>query len=331
MKILFGPYMLPAILVLTVLSGCGNVEPPSSRTNEETKNASTGFPITLTDALGRDVTFDAPPQRIISVAPKNTELIYFLGFDDRLVGVTTFCNYPPAAAKLDKIGGLTAQTINQELIVALNPDLILCSDRMHEPLIPQWEALGLKAFVLGAESLDAMYEEMQLLGRMMDDTEAADELIDSLSERVETIETGIAKIPADERPKLFYQVWDDPLMGAGPNSFIGQMMELTGGENILSDVKEPYPYVAHEIVVERNPDVIFAPTTHSQEVNPEEIARQPAWKGINAAKNKRIYLLDGDEVSRRGPRMIDALETMVALLYPERFGHYLDEGEGEPE
>jgi iron complex transport system substrate-binding protein len=114
-------------------------------------------------------------------------------------------------------------------------------------------------------------------------------------------------------------------MGAGPNSFIGEILTIAGGQNVLHDVEEPYPYVSHEVVVSRNPQVIFAPTTHSSEVIPEKIAQQPGWAGIDASKLKQIYLLDGDQVSRRGPRMVDALETMAARLYPEQFGHYLKE------
>ena len=327
MKTSSGYHVFLVLILEFILSGCGDssanpqtqIEPPS------------GFPITLTDALTREVTFDVPPSRIVSVAPKNTELMYSLGFGDRLVGVTTFCNYPPAAEKLDKIGGMTPQTINQELLVALKPDLILCSDRMHEPLIPQWENMGIPVFVLGAESLDAMYDEMQILGQIMNDAQAAEELIGSLRKRIDAIKAGVAKVPEDQRPRLFYQVWDEPLMGAGPSSFIGQILDLTGGKNILQDMKEPYPYVSHETVVDRNPDVVFAPTTHSQEVIPEKIAQQPGWEGINASKTKRIFLLDGDEVSRRGPRMIDALETMVGLMYPEQFGHDLDHQKGGAE
>jgi iron complex transport system substrate-binding protein len=141
-----------------------------------------------------------------------------------------------------------------------------------------------------------------------------------LQDRVQSVTEAVKKIPADQRPKLFYQVWDEPLMGAGPSSFIGEILDLTGGINILNDVKDPYPYVSHEIVVSKNPDIIFAPTTHSQEVIPEKIAQQPGWEAIEASRNQQIYLLDGDQVSRRGPRMIDALETMVGLMYPDQFG-----------
>lgn len=294
-------------------------EAPRGQSGEE---ESTGFPITLIDAMDREVTFETPPQRVISVAPKNTEVVYAIGLEDHLVGVTTFCNYPPAAEKLDKIGGFTAQTINQETIVALNPDLILCSDRMHEPLIPQWENLGIPVFVLGAESLEQMYHEMRLLGRILGNSDPAEKLIASLQERVDQVRAGVSQIPAAKRPKVFYQVWDEPLMGAGPSSFIGEILDLTGGKNILNDVKEPYPYVAHEVVVKRNPSVVFAPTTHSQEVNLEKIAHQPGWEGIDASRKKQIFLLNGDQVSRRGPRMIDALEKMVAHMYPEQFEHH---------
>ena len=130
----------------------------------------------------------------------------------------------------------------------------------------------------------------------------------------------VTEVPESKRPRVFYQVWDDPLMGAGPGSFIGEILTIAGGRNILEDVPEqPYPYVSHEAVVARNPQFIFAPTTHSQEVDPAKIAQQPGWEGIDASRLHQIYLLDGDQVSRRGPRMVDALETIASYLYPDRF------------
>jgi iron complex transport system substrate-binding protein len=224
---------------------------------------------------------------------------------------------------METIGGFTSETINLELIVELEPDLILCADGMHESLIPKLDNLGLTSLVLGAESLEGMYDEMELLGKVFDAPAAAEKLSASLKVRVRRVEDVVAEIPESRRPKVFYMVWDDPLMGAGPGSFIGEILTIAGGRNILEDVTEPYPYVSHEAVVGRNPQFIFAPTTHSQEVDPNKIARQPGWEGIDASRLHQIYLLDGDQVSRRGPRMVDALETIAARLYPERFGHDL--------
>jgi iron complex transport system substrate-binding protein len=317
-----GPYIVKYLLLLCVfLSGCiADSKLPDVQTVSDGGEQTVGYPLTLTDALDRKVTFDTPPTRVISVAPKNTELVYALGLGSRLVGTTTFCNYPAAALDLPKIGGVTSQTIDQEKIVALNPDLILCSNSMHESLMSTWEELQIPVLVLGAESLEEMYHEMKMLARLLNRPESASKVISSLQNRVKNVTEKVSNIPADQRPKLFYQVWDEPLMGAGPSSFIGEILDLTGGSNILHDVEDPYPYVAHEIVVARNPDVIFAPTTHSQEVVPEKIAQQSGWEGITASRKKQIFLLDGDQVSRRGPRMVDTLETMVGLMYPEQFG-----------
>lgn len=313
-----GPYRLIIVFSIVMLSGCGN-----ERTQTNTDKSSW---LVVIDALDREVAFDAPPQRVISVSPKNTELIYAMGLQDRLIAVTEFCNYPPEAQKLKKIGGFTSETINLERIVELEPDLILCSSGMHESLVEKLDNLGLKSLVLGAESLAGMYDEMELLGKVCDAPDAAGKLSQSLKARVRRVEDVVAGIPESQRPKVFYMVWDDPLMGAGPRSFIGEILTIAGGRNILEDVREqPYPYVSHEAVVSRNPQFIFAPTTHSQEVDPEKIAQQPGWEAVDASRLHQIYLLDGDQVSRRGPRMVDALETIAADLYPERFKHVLRE------
>lgn len=226
-----GPYIVKYLLLLCVfLSGCiADSKLPDVQTVSDGGEQTVGYPLTLTDALDRKVTFDTPPTRVISVAPKNTELVYALGLGSRLVGTTTFCNYPAAALDLPKIGGVTSQTIDQEKIVALNPDLILCSNSMHESLMSTWEELQIPVLVLGAESLEEMYHEMKMLARLLNRPESASKVISSLQNRVKNVTEKVSNIPADQRPKLFYQVWDEPLMGAGPSSFIGEILDLTGG------------------------------------------------------------------------------------------------------
>jgi len=276
------------------------------------------------DDTGQELCLKEPAQRIVTLSPGATELVFAAGAGEQVVAVVDYSDYPPAANDLPRVGSHTR--IDLEALVALKPDVVITwvSGNPVEQLA-MLDSLGIPQFAIEPRTFDGVSGVLEKLA-MLAGTEAEGKA------EAERFRQGIARLAGQyqhrEPVRVFYQVWDEPLMGAGPNSFIGEILELSGGKNILTDVEDPYPYVSHETVIDRNPEIVFAPTTHSQEVVPEKIARQPGWEGITASKSNRIFLLDGDKVSRRGPRMIDALETMVALMYPERFGHYLDDQKG---
>jgi len=140
-----------------------------------------------------------------------------------------------------------------------------------------------------------------------------------MQERTAAVTDVVSTLPEEERPTVFYEVWHEPLMTAGPSTFIGQMIELAGGRSIFDDVSEEWPQVSAEAVVERNPAVILGPDSHSDQLTADAIAARPGWSEIDAVQNGRIYLLDGDMVSRPGPRLAQALEEMAKALYPDSF------------
>jgi iron complex transport system substrate-binding protein len=132
-------------------------------------------------------------------------------------------------------------------------------------------------------------------------------------------------VPSDRRPSVFWEVFDEPLTTAGPRTFIGQMIQLAGATNIFADAREDYPQVSAELVVERDPAVILGPSTQSEKLTPDLLARRPGWANITAVRHRRVYLLDSDMSSRAGPRLPDALEALAKALYPELFA-----GLGDP-
>ena len=272
--------------------------------------------LTVTDRLDRRVSFAAPPQRIVSLTPAMTEVLFAIGAGDRVVGVTQYCDYPPRAKDLPRVGRGTLESLNQEKIVAMRPDLVLCKWDNHVPLVNTLDRLGIPALALGPETLAELYTQTELLGQIVGNVEQAESLVESMGKRVDAV---AQRVPSGERPTVFYQVWDNPLMTAGPNSFIGELLNLAGGRNLFGETPIRYPKVSPEVVVAGDPDVILAPSTHDTAVSPESILQRPGWGQVSAIRDKRVHLIDGDKVSRCGPRLVDALEEIASVLHPQQF------------
>jgi cobalamin transport system substrate-binding protein len=332
-------------LVCLTISGCGAAVPappapnavpsspapaPATEAAPAATDAPTVFPMTVTDSLGRKVTFARPPRRIISIAPKNTELLFAIGAGDQVVGVTSYCNYPPEARTRPQVGGFAAKSLSLENIVDLEPDLVVTADEIHGSIIEELNRLGIASLALGGQSFDELYAELTQLGKISGHAPEANRLVDELKGRVDAIVRTVRTIPAEQRVTVFYQTWDQPLMAAGPASFAGRMIDICGGNNMIRDKDARYPQISQEILLERNPDVIFGPTMTTSHLDPETISAQPGWSGIAAVRNKRIYLIDGDLISRCGPRLVDALEIMAHLLYPDHFQKPAARPETEP-
>ncbi len=302
-----------------VMAGCGPVGAPTAQpAPSPTVPAGSAWPITVTDDLGRRVTIETGPQRIVSLLPSNTEILFAVGAGEQVVGVTSYCNYPPEATDRQQIGGITIQSISIEAVVALEPDLVLASGSQRQ-LIPVLAAAGLTVVALEPATLEDIYANLQLVGQITGHPAQAEVIIADMRRRVEAVQANIAAVPASERPTIFYEVWDEPLMTAGPHTFIGQMIDLAGGQNIFADVEEDWPQVSPEIIVQANPAVILGPTSHAEALAAEQIKNRPGWADIAAVQNNRIYLLDQDMVSRPGPRLIIVLEEMARALYPDLF------------
>lgn len=277
-------------------------------------------PLTLTDDMGRDVTLPAEVERVISLAPSVTESLYAIGAGGQVVGRTEFDNYPPEVEALPVVGGFSTDQVNVETVVSLEPDVVLGGSDLQQPLEEAFDAAGVPFYIFNPETLDDVYGMLERLGQITGHEAGAQATIDDMQARIAAVQSAIADVPEDERPLVFYEVWDDPLLTAGPKTYIGEMLVLAGGVDIFADVQEPYAQVSAETVIERQPEVILGPDTHGEELTPEILASRPGWDDIPAVRNGAVYVLNGDIVSRSGPRMADAVELMADALYPDRFG-----------
>lgn len=273
--------------------------------------------IRVKDRLQRELRFSSVPQRIISLAPATTELMFAIGAGGQLVGATKNCNFPPAAESLTRVGGGTLESLSREVIVSLQPDLVLCRWDHHQPLMDTLEQFHIQTLAIGPETLEELFAEATMLGEITGHAAKSEQLVSQMKQRLDRITAKVKLISESERRKVFYEVWDEPLMTAGPGSFIGEALTLAGMKNIFSDVTTAYPKVSDELVVERNPDVILSPSTHASRVTVEQMLQRQGWGDIKAIREKQVFIIDGDHISRCGPRLLDAIEEMIRKVYPD--------------
>ena len=274
--------------------------------------------LTVTDGLGREVTLSGLPQRIISLAPSNTEILYAIGAQDQLVGRDELSDFPEAAKDVTDIGS-TFDALNTELIVSLKPDLVLAAEINTPEQVKQLEDLGLTVYYLkNPLTLEEMYGNLEIVAQLTGHKEEAAALIESLKARVAAVDEKIA--PISSRPNVFYELdATDPAKPytAGKGTFITQLIDRAGGYNIASDL-EGYPQLSLEQVVAADPAFIILGDARYG-VTPESIAQRPGWENLSAVKNGQVLPFNDDLVSRPGPRLVDALEELAKLLRPELF------------
>jgi len=308
-------YLIILVLALGV-TGCNNSVNTGMQTDKSNEEGGT-YPLTLTDDLGRQVILPAEPVRIVSLAPSNTEILFFLGLGSRVVGDTTYCDYPAEAKNITKIGGFMDPSLEQ--VVALKPDLVLATE-MHQSFIKSLEDAGLKVLVLTPNTLDEIFDSILLVGKAAGAENRAVALTQGLRDRVNVVSQKLANIPDAERPTVFYEMWYEPLMSIGKDNLIGQMITVAGGINITGDIAELYPQLSEELIIARSPQVMINSYGHeNQEISPAEIAARRGWHNIAFVKANRIYSIDSDLLTLPGPRVVEGLEKMAVCLHPELF------------
>ncbi len=307
------------LLVLVIFSlmvfGCESSGELNS--NEEINEEPDAGEVTVTDQMGREVTFTTVPQRIISLSPSNTEVAFALDLSDRIVGVTEYCNYPPEAQDREIVGGFS--TPNLEKILELEPDLVIAST-IHVEEVPRLEELGIPVLVIESVTLVDLFTSISLVSEVTGVSDNGEELITSMQERIAAVEAVVSQIPETDKLKVYYEVYSDPLMSAGSNAFVNEIITLSGGVNIFGEINESYPQISAEVVAERLPDIILYPDYHgTADLMEESMAARPGWENIPAVVNGEIYAISDDTFARPGPRIVEAIEDAARLFYPDLF------------
>jgi len=293
------------------------------------KENRTEYPIPVTDALGREITFEEVPERIISAAPANTETVFALGLGEKVIGVTDWCDWPSEMVSMRDNG--TIESVgdywgpNIERIINLEPDLVVLSEGVpsHGQVAEQLGHMGIKCFVTWkGENLTEIYQNIETLGEICDRIDAASDLIESMKDRVDAVENAIA---GQSPITMFHAVWLTPVFTCGGDTFVSEVITLAGGENIFADLNG-WPTVSIEQIVASQPQVITITATMMFS-NPEDIIQMleddPLWSEVPAVQNGMVYILldQGENIfSRQSVRIVDAMELLAEILYPEAFG-----------
>ncbi len=262
------------------------------------------------DDLGRLVAINGTPQRIVSLAPSNTEILFALGLGDKVVGVTDYCDYPPEALNKTKVGGYINPDI--EKIVALKPDLVLVAYGTPMDVINSMVGLGLTVFGIKTTDLDDLLNDIITVGKITGKEPEAIALTSQMESKIKAITDVTSQL--EQRPRVFYILWNGPLWTAGSGTFIDELIEKAGGVNICQNITG-YSEVSLEYVLACNPQIIITSQgSYDWAINASELA------STNASQMGRIYTCDDDLVQRPGPRLVEGLEWFAHFIHPEIFG-----------
>jgi len=274
-------------------------------------------PIVMTDGLGRQVSLEAVPQRIVSMAPSNTEILFAVGAGAQVVGRDEFTNYPEEAAALASVGGSMGE-YNYEQIVSLEPDLVMAAEINTPEQVKALEDLGLTVYYLSNPTdIDGAYGVLNTVGQLTGHEAEASALVDSLKARVTAIETKVATVTT--RPRVFYELdGSDPSKPwtSGAGTFIDLLIKMAGGVNVAADLEGGWGQISQEALLVADPEFILLGDA-AYGTTADQVAARAGWDSMTAVKNGQIMPFDDDTVSRPGPRLVDALEVLVKLLHPE--------------
>jgi len=317
-------------LILMLLAGCaGAPSPTPTATPAPTFTpAPTATPtvtptpapfLSIVDDHGRTVVLKERPQRIVTLAPSATEMIFAVGAGDRLVGRDELSDYPPEAKQVPSIGN-TYPTLNTEAIVALRPDLILAPGVISPEQVKALEDLGLMVFHQSTpKDLEGIFQQILTVGRLTGNTAQAEKVVADLRARVAALEEKIRS--ASSRPKVFYELdATDPgkPWTAGPGSFIDRLITMAGGQNVGAVLSSEWGQLSLEELLRQDPDLIILGTANYGET-PEKVRQRPGWNRLRAVREGRIHPINADLISRPGPRIVEGLEAMARIIHPELF------------
>lgn len=247
--------------------------------------------------------------RIISAAPSITEILYALGAQDMVVGVSSYCDYPEVVKHKEKIG--TFSKANIEKIISLKPDIVFTTGLEQASLIKQLDDFAIKNITIDPKNPEELYRKIIKISTILGIPKEGESLVKNLKMGVLEIKR---KIPKGKKPKVLLEIWGNPLMVAGEDSFVGELIKLAGGENIAYDTPRPYSRFSPELVIKRNPDCIIL--GHTQKDALSNMYKRVGWSNINAVKSKKIYDdIDPNLILRPGPRFVIGISKIYERLY----------------
>ncbi|MCK9294447.1 MAG: cobalamin-binding protein [Desulfobulbaceae bacterium] len=287
------PALAAILLAMTLFAGQGRAE-------------------IFVDQVGRRVDIPAPPQRIVSLMPSITEIVFALGAGSRVKGVTLYSNEPPAAAELPKVGSYVHPDL--EKIISLKPDLCLAArDGNPRHIIDKITELGIPVYAIDPRNLAEIMESIMLLGKVLDNEEQARVIVRQMQSKITAATARVAQ--AANRPRVFFQIDASPLVSAGSNTFIDQLITQAGGVNLAAG-PTAYPRYSWEDVLLMQPEVVIIASMAGGYSEEELKAAWRRWPEVPAVRNNRLYVVKADLFDRPTPRLADGLELLVNIIFP---------------
>ncbi|MBS2968702.1 ABC transporter substrate-binding protein [Metabacillus sp. KIGAM252] len=310
------------LLTAGVLGGCASdsAAPEKTKGQQASQEEKAEFPVKIKDASNSEVTIEEKPKEIVSLIPSNTEIVFSMGLGDKVVGVTDNDNYPEEALKKEKVGGMD---INVEKIIGLQPDLVLAHESgAHNSAdgLKQLKDAGIDVVVVNeAQSFEEVYESMEMIGKATGEVEKSEKMIDGMKKDLANIEEKAASIPDDRRKSVFVEVSPSPeIYTAGKDTFLNDILTTVGAKNAAAALSG-WPKMTEEAIVKLNPDAIVTTYGYYSPDPIKQVMSRKGWESVAAIKNKAVFDVHSDKVTRPGPRLIEGVEELAHSIYPDVF------------
>lgn len=327
-----GAAMLLGLALAFNAAGCGDkpkagdaTNPPQASGSDKTDGKTgtgaasakaTVYPFKVKDATGQEFTFDKAPARIVSVSPSETEMLFALGLGDKVVGVSDYDDYPAEATKKPKMGSIIKP--NEEALIAANADIVLSGVSLPVPAVEKLRSLKVAVFKVEPKTIEDVMNNITMFGQMFDKQEQAEKLVASMKADRQKVVEAVKNVKPEQKKRVFIEF--SPGWTVGKGEFMDELITLSGGVNVASDVKG-FAKMDEEKVITENPQVILYPNNLIDEKSKKSldqiIKERSSWSGIDAIKNNKIVGLDQNLISRPGPRITQALLEVAKGIYPE--------------
>ncbi len=245
-------------------------------------------------------------ERIVSLSPSGTEIIFALGQGDKLVARTDFCTFPEEAKKISSVGGFDGKSFSLETILSYNPDFVYLSNGMHNHLVSTLESFGIKVYISDVNSIDDVFNEIIDIAKILDVESFGIKYVAKMKSELTELKSELTK------KNIYCEIFNSPFLTCGKNSFINDIITYAGGKNIFDFLDGSYPQVSEEVIVMMNPEIILAPDY--SEFDLEKIYARNGWQNISAIKNNKVYSVSGDIFTRPGPRVLDAIKLLKEII-----------------
>ncbi|MCP3027861.1 ABC transporter substrate-binding protein [Halobacillus sp. A5] len=317
-------YIGVACFSVGLLAGCAeesseesNEEAPEE--NNEEASGETSYPLTVEDAMENEVEVEEDPERIVSLMPSNTEIVFELGAGEEVVGVSENDNYPEEVTELEQVGGME---INVEKVLSLEPDLVLAhASGAHnsQEALDQIEEADIPVYIVeDATSFDGVYDTIDAIGELVNEQANAEEIVTGMQEDVETVEEQASEV--EDTKSVFVEVSPEPeIFTTGTGTFMNEMLEMIQAENAAAD-EEGWVQMNEEAVIDMQPDAIVTTYGYYTDDPVGQVTGREGWEEVPAVENEEVIDVHSDLVTRSGPRLVEGLEELAEAVYPDTFG-----------